>query len=311
VKEVEKHGSKENLVSIPGCNLCGSSGFTTEITSGNFQFLKCLNCGLVFRSQIPTQENLNVFYQKEYYQKAQPYLDSQLHFPSNEYYLLGKKLMRFFKPTSSSEKPKSLDIGCGAGSAVAAFKAVGWESLGIDLSMNSVIAGKKLGRNLYCTSIENQDLGIFDALTAFHVLEHVSSPKSFLIECQNKLAANGLLLIEVPNFGSRRAIKMGEKWPYLYPDLHFYQFTEITLSKYLCNMHFKILEVRRLSGKGPLEETSGQGKFNCKAKNILKDLLFLSRHLVWALPGAKRLMRNIIWERLQYGEFLQVLARKQ
>jgi 2-polyprenyl-3-methyl-5-hydroxy-6-metoxy-1,4-benzoquinol methylase len=311
MEESGKYISKDNLVPAQPCNLCDCSDFAIELSSDSFQFVKCENCGLVFRSQIPSQEHLNGFYKMDYYEKAQSYLSSQLIYPSDEYYLFGKKLMNLVKPSPKVEKPKILDIGCGAGSAVKAFREVGWDALGIDLSIKSVDAGKKLGLNICCGSIHSQDLGIYDVITAFHLFEHVTSPKDFLLECRNKLAMNGLLLIEVPNFGCRRAIKMREKWPYLYPNLHFYQFTESTLKKYLLNTHFKIIGIKGVNGRGPLEVAGTQDEVHHNAINILKNFLFLSRNLVWWLPGAKEVIKNIVWHKMGYGEFLQVLACKQ
>jgi 2-polyprenyl-3-methyl-5-hydroxy-6-metoxy-1,4-benzoquinol methylase len=47
------------------------------------------------------------------------------------------------------------------------------------------------------------DGGLFDAITLFHVLEHLRNPKAVMEELvKSNLKDGGLLVIEVPNFGS-------------------------------------------------------------------------------------------------------------
>jgi 2-polyprenyl-3-methyl-5-hydroxy-6-metoxy-1,4-benzoquinol methylase len=311
MKKSAKYISKDTLVHVQPCNLCNSSDFNIEFAADRFHFVKCRNCGLLYRSQIPSQEHLNEFYKIDYYKKFISYVNSQLNSPPQEYYLFAEKLLKLVKPNCKGEKPKSLDIGCGAGCVVAAFSEVGWEALGIDLNIKSVIEGKKLGRNLYCGSINRQGLGTYDAITAFHVLEHVSDPKHFLAECRNRLAEKGLLLVEVPNVGSRRANRMRERWPYLYPNLHFYQFTEKTFKKYFVDMHFKIIDIKKINGRGPLEVCNGQDRKQYRVLTNFKSILFISRKLILWVPGLRELIRNIIWQKMGYGEFLQLLACKK
>jgi SAM-dependent methyltransferase len=70
-------------------------------------------------------------------------------------------------------------------------------------------------------------------VAAFHVLEHVSSPKAFLAKCNSILEDNGLLYLEVPNFN-----RPGGPYRAFLQFPHLYSFTYVTLANYLVDADF-------------------------------------------------------------------------
>jgi SAM-dependent methyltransferase len=100
----------------------------------------------------------------------------------------------------------------------------GWQGQGIE-------TGKKraeFGQNVYGLKINTLeyhgglvDGGLFDAITLFHVLEHLRNPKAVMEELvKSNLKDGGLLVIEVPNFGSLQSKIAGKYWLHLDPPLH-------------------------------------------------------------------------------------------
>lgn len=206
---------------------------------------------------------------------------------------------------------RSLDVGCGGGMVVAAFKKAGWEAVGIDLNKRAINAGRELGLDLRAMDFEATGIGIekFDAITAFHILEHAVSPKAFLQQCSDVLKIGGVLAVEVPDFACRDSSQMREFWPHLYPHLHLYQFTKDTLIRYLVQAGFEIVKVNKIHGRGPLENRTPSQNGNT-AQGRIKDMFFEWRHLVYWIPKVKYIARYLIWETLGYGQFLRVIARK-
>jgi len=249
-------------------------------------------------------------YETRYYDIASGYLSIQISEPSQDEYLLAKSLMRICGGQRGEGKPRSLDVGCGAGRITAAFKKCGWEAVGIDLNLKAVNIGEERGLDLRVAEIQNASLGSFDMITCFHLLEHVHSPRRFLQTCSERLVSHGYLLVEVPNFGSRQASRMGSNWPYLYPDGHLYQFTADTVTKYLKQGKFDVIEIRKVHGRGPLENYSSCPTIEPPREDKLKRLLFSLRHLVYWSPICRRMVRHVFWHTLGYGEFLSALARK-
>ncbi|NJD05354.1 MAG: class I SAM-dependent methyltransferase [Methylococcaceae bacterium] len=97
-----------------------------------------------------------------------------------------------------------LDIGSGYGFFVDAAASAGYEAAGLDLSAERVaLARANLRGEFLCGLVDETFVegrrGRFDAVTLFHVLEHVPEPVAFLNRCKALLNPGGRLLIEVPN----------------------------------------------------------------------------------------------------------------
>jgi SAM-dependent methyltransferase len=80
-----------------------------------------------------------------------------------------------------------------------------------------------------------------DVVTLFHVLEHVHEPGSFLAEIHGILAADGLLFLEVPNFGSAAARRDPVAWTGTAISDHVLHYTG-ALERLLSDAGFRVLE---------------------------------------------------------------------
>ena len=293
------------------CDLCGGSHFEPDLDWNGWNLLRCPNCDLVFTSPRHTEAYLQRLYSDRYYERASGYLAMQMSSLSEEDYHLAKSLGEMCRAGRGAGPLKSLDVGCGAGRIVQAFQKCGWEGVGIDLSPKAVRAGIEGGLDLRVAALDDRGLGTFDLITGFHILEHVHSPRRFLEKCAERLHSNGYLLMEVPDYGSYRAQRMGRHWPYLYPDGHLYQFRESTLKKYLAGAKFAIIWVREVHGKGPLEEYKPCRANEQQRQNGIKNFLFGLRHVFYWSPACRRIIRHILWHSFGYGEFIRVLAQKR
>ena len=74
----------------------------------------------------------------------------------------------------------------------------------------------------------------FDAITLYHVLEHISELNPFLSELRRVLKpGSGTLVIEVPNGESLQSRLQKADWPYVHPHDHLYYFSLYSLPKLL------------------------------------------------------------------------------
>ena len=298
------------LEEIRICDLCGNSRLEIEFEVDDCTLLRCGRCGLVFTSPRYTEEYLKGMYSKKYYEKAPGYLSAQLQQPPEDLCRLALSIKKRFTGRTRGRALRSLDVGCGAGSAVAAFKRAGWEAIGIDMSETAINAGK--GQDLDLRALEIADIApqSFDVVTAFHVLEHVSSPRQFLNQCAMRLVPQGILVIDVPNYGSRNARNLRQHWPNLYPRLHLYQFTAATLKTYLARLNLEKLSMEKVNGYGPAEDYTSVPGAHLRPRNRIKETLQKYRHMLFLVPGAKPFLRWLFWQVLGYGESIRVLCRK-
>jgi SAM-dependent methyltransferase len=218
--EFSEHIQQNLLETVRTCDLCGNDKLKLEFVVDGCSLLRCTVCGLVFTSPRYREGHLLSVYRSECYEGAPGYLSARLQQPPEDLCRLAASLRKLLAHANGTETLQSLDVGCGAGTAVAAFAKAGWDAVGIDLSERAVKAGRDLGLNLHSMDLTGVEPCSFNVVTAFHVLEHVSNPMAFLNQCVACLTPQGVLVIEVPNYGSRNSCSYREHWPNMYPRLH-------------------------------------------------------------------------------------------
>jgi SAM-dependent methyltransferase len=101
------------------------------------------------------------------------------------------------------ERGRLLDIGCGNGALLRTFSQnlPRWSMAGTELSdkYRSIVESIERVEALYVCAPE-QVPNTFNLITMVHLLEHILSPADFLSKISDRLEADGLLVIEVPNF---------------------------------------------------------------------------------------------------------------
>lgn len=126
-----------------------------------------------------------------------------------------------------------LEVGCGGGYFLEAARAAGIAVRGVEPAADGAEhARARLDLDVTTGRFEDVPLrGPFDAVCAFHVLEHVHDPAAFLAHARGLLAAGGLLALEVPNLDSARARRDRERWFNLVPDYHLWHFSPASLPR--------------------------------------------------------------------------------
>jgi hypothetical protein len=82
--------------------------------------------------------------------------------------------------------------------------------------------------------------GRFDAVTCWHVQEHVAEPREVVRWVRRSLAERGLFQMTVPNWASWQARLAGGAWLHLDVPRHLYHFTPPTLARLLTDNGFAI-----------------------------------------------------------------------
>lgn len=177
------------------CNSCGKDETSMITTQNDYKVVQCMSCRLVYVNPIPAQETLKLLYHG-YHKRGE----------KDE--LAWSRLMRMnFEKVSSflnrnfPEKGKILDIGCGYGHFIELIRDYGWSAWGIDPSSKTIDCARKKGLNVIETTIDDALFpdSLFDAVTMFYVLEHISDPFSALKKIFRMLKPEGILVIRVPH----------------------------------------------------------------------------------------------------------------
>ena len=213
------------------CNLCGSTRHTPVyempdtrfFPNERFTVVECNECGLGFVNPRPSFAEMPKYYPPEYYQPPpsggfQQYLLRR--FRAEARYLRDLEKLR--------RTTKLLDVGCGSGDFPRFMKSRGWQVEGVEVSGHT--AGSSEFR-IYREEFQNIAVAepIYDAVTAWAVLEHVHDPLAYFRKASQVLKKNGYFVFLVTNFHSMASRHLfGEDIP-----RHLYFFTRQTVRRYL------------------------------------------------------------------------------
>ncbi len=167
--------------------------FTHQVSTEDFQVVRCRKCGLVYVDPRPTEEEIHAYYPEEFYETR---LDAaQLLREKERQLALKYEFVRDIPPG------KLLDIGCMKGEFLYFMQHRGWEVHGLDFSSTPP--------NVFGLDIFYGDLSSaayppesFDLITLWAVLEHVYHPKRMLSEVCRLLKPGGRAVMLVTNFRS-------------------------------------------------------------------------------------------------------------
>jgi len=169
---------------------------------GKYTLINCKSCKFIHIHPIPSNEELHAFYNNDYYQKTKPnYIQGNEKDIQYLNYTFDEKLDTIEKLLSSKSR-RVLDIGSGPGFFLRRAKRRGWDVLGIEPSLIACNYSKKhniptIQKFFYEVNIKQ--IGKFDAIHSFDVLEHVNDPISVLKKSYSLLKRGGIIVVEVPN----------------------------------------------------------------------------------------------------------------
>lgn len=220
---------------MKNCIACGGKAEKYADVNG-VVILKCKRCGM--------GATLNPQVQKGRYHRDEVYINETSQF--RNIFSRRVKLVTAFKKNPG----KILDIGSSTGAMLDLFKKRGWEVLGIEPSSISADYAISRGVKTIKEKFEKANLekNSFDAVVLNHTLEHLPDPEGVLSRIHKVLKNGGILLIDVPNFGSLSSKIYKGKWPYLLENEHLWHFNEKSLRKILEKNGFRVLKTTMPSG---------------------------------------------------------------
>ena len=221
------------------CNLCGSDENRVVFQEFGLNNVKCRKCGLVYVNPRLSQEELDNFYQGEFYSKGKASPEQMAEvFPDSERFgvdreELASQLVRMYTTCKHDQEKRTdvdllkvhefakmrmllkeisryqprgrfLDIGCGYGYLLKfAKEEYGYETYGIEPNeqLAETCRESRGLPNIFHGTLHEADYesGYFDVVTVTDVLEHLPDPSAALNEINRLLASGGMLLIKVPN----------------------------------------------------------------------------------------------------------------
>jgi len=172
---------------------------------------------------------------------------------------------------------KILDVGCGPGLALAAYRERGWTPFGVEVSpVAAGYAREVLGLSVH--QGELLDAGFpsksMDVVQFRHALEHMPSPSVELREAHRILRDSGLLVVMLPNAAGLDARLYGRWWVAWDLPRHLFHFTPRTASELLAKAGFRVQKI--VCDPGPF--------------TFAESLVYLARYKLGTAPPPRRLL---------------------
>jgi 2-polyprenyl-3-methyl-5-hydroxy-6-metoxy-1,4-benzoquinol methylase len=234
------------MINYTQCPVCHSTqiddAFSAKdytVSNEIFTVVKCNACTHMFTQNVATQDEIGKYYQSENYishSDTQEGMVNKLYHAVRKRTLAGKKIL--VQRETTKQQGKILDIGCGTGAFLNTMTLAGWESTGLEPDD----AARKKAQELYNINpkpshqIFDLPHNTYDAITMWHVLEHVHQLHEYIAQLKNMLTTNGRIFIAVPNYTSYDAKHYAAHWAAYDVPRHLYHFSPASM-KSLVEQH--------------------------------------------------------------------------
>ncbi len=242
------------MIHYTGCPICNSNNIQEQLSAKDhtvsqqtFSIWHCNACTARFTQDVPAQDAIGAYYASENYIS---HSDTKKGIINSLYHLVRKRTLgakrRLVINTTGIIKGAILDIGCGTGAFLNTMKEAEWSITGLE---PDAIARAKAAE-LY--NIHPQEPGklfelapaSFNAITMWHVLEHVHELHAYIRQIENLLAPTGKAFIAVPNYTSKDADIYKEHWAAYDVPRHLYHFSPQSMETLLGQHGLKLITVK-------------------------------------------------------------------
>ncbi len=200
-----------------------------------FPIYRCSSCGFTFTQDFPDESVIGPYYDAPEYishSDTDKGLMNKVYHAARTF-MLNRKC-KWVEKASRLDTGRILDYGAGTGYFANTMQQRGWSVQAIEKSPSA----RAFGKEHFHIDMQDEpafydmEAESFDAITMWHVLEHVQQIDKLFEQLFKVLKPGGVLVIAVPNSASMDALYYKERWAAYDVPRHLWHFSAKTLCKW-------------------------------------------------------------------------------
>ncbi|MBS1608056.1 MAG: class I SAM-dependent methyltransferase [Bacteroidetes bacterium] len=242
------------LVHYSSCPVCSSVNlkdvFTVKdftVSEMDFLIVECKDCMLRFTQDVPDMGSIGAHYKSENYishtDTSKGLINSLYKKVRN---ITLKQKRKLIESITNKKAGRLLDIGSGTGAFANEMKTNGWDVTGLEPDRGAI----KIAKELYGLELEETNKLFelpsesYDAITLWHVLEHVHSLQEYIAQLKKLLTEKGRLIIAVPNYTCYDEKVYKQYWAAYDVPRHLYHFSPQAMESLMNRHRLKIIDYK-------------------------------------------------------------------
>ena len=208
---------------------------------------QCGNCSFRFTQNVPNAEGMAPYYQSNAYVS---HSDTRQGFINRLYHMVRTYTLttkcRLVTTVTGLKHGVILDVGAGTGAFANTMQSAGWNVTGLEpdaTARANALSNYQLQLKEQ-SAFSNFEQNTFDAITMWHVLEHVHDLHSYFENFMEILKPAGRLIIAVPNYTSSDAHAYKQFWAAYDVPRHLYHFSPKSMETLLDRKGFALEKVK-------------------------------------------------------------------
>jgi 2-polyprenyl-3-methyl-5-hydroxy-6-metoxy-1,4-benzoquinol methylase len=216
-----------------------------SISKETFRIWECNACTHRFTFPVPGEVEIGRYYDAEHYishSDTSKGIIAKLYKIARKFTLSEKR--RFVQRQTGLASGILLEVGTGTGAFLNEMETSGWQTTGLEPDFHA----RQRAMNLYKLPVHEPSQlfeltpDSFDAITLWHVLEHVFDLPGYLRQFGKLLKSSGLLFIAVPNYTSYDGKHYEANWAAYDVPRHLHHFSPASMQSLAGQYGFEIVK---------------------------------------------------------------------
>ncbi|MBX2921436.1 MAG: class I SAM-dependent methyltransferase [Chitinophagaceae bacterium] len=239
-------------ISYTSCPICKAENFESvfyvkdyTVSGREFEIVHCKSCGVRLTQNVPGENEIGAYYKSADYishNHNSKGLISQLYRKVRNYTV--KQKAGIIKKYTKLSEGSLLDIGCGTGAFIYTMAQLRWNVTGLEPDADARNTAKALYgiETLSSDCLFSLPADSFNAITLWHVLEHVHRLHENVAQMKRLLTKDGVIFIAVPNYTCQDARVYGKYWAGYDVPRHLYHFSPHAMEVLMQQHNLKVVK---------------------------------------------------------------------